>query len=157
MAEKEMNMVEILSEELGEKELKIMELEKEVEELEKRLKEEQEEKIKYYETTHFNGFKIDFLYSFGGVDDWCVNEVIDQIFIERYPSVIFNYDDEVKYKLLMYHFDGSIMTKEEIIENLDDFGDDFHIDVVWEEFVHDHYDGVIDLENGKYWVSDDVM
>ena len=53
----------------------------------------------------------------------------------------------------MYHFDGSIMTREEIIENLDDFG----IKRNWGESVGDYPGEVIDLENGKYWVDDDFF
>ena len=79
--EQSMEIIENLSEELGEKELKIMALEKQLEE-------EKKQKLEYYDITKFQEFKIDFLYELGE-NDWGVNEVIEEKFTHPNPYVSF--------------------------------------------------------------------
>ena len=137
-----MEMIEKLSEELGEKELKIMALEKELEEQKK-------EKLEYYDLCKIKEFKIMWYEEISLEEDdgeFCPQEIV---FRQFYNAKYNGGDDEIMIKTILHYFGGSIMTKAEIIEDLDDFGDcDF------EEYVEDQFE-IIDLQNGKYWVSDD--
>tara|TARA_R110002051_G_scaffold322978_1_gene415200 strand:- start:1162 stop:1602 length:441 start_codon:yes stop_codon:yes gene_type:complete len=144
-AEKEMNMIETLSEELGEKELKIMALEKELEE-------EKKEKLEYYDLSLIRLYKLTHFEDMVDVEGqalecWSPEWLIDNE-INKYDGP----DINLLEKVLLYYFDGSIMTKEEIIEELDDFGDSD-----WEQFISDHFSEVIDLDDDKYWVVYGVL
>ena len=131
--EQAMEIIENLSEELGEKELKIMALEKELEEQKK-------EKIEYYDLCQIKQFLIDYT----GVDEderWSPVEIIGT------PA---GEPDEIIIKAILYYFGGRILTKEEHIEELDDFAIDY-----WEQYVDDNFCDILDLKNGKYWISDE--
>ena len=133
-----MEMIEKLSEELGEKELKIMELEK-------ALEEEKKEKLEYYDLCKIKEFKIRWYEEL--ILEEGEGEFYPQEIVEKYHDIIYM-DDEMMIKTILYYFGGNIMTKEEIIEDIYDFGDcDF------EEYIEDEQDCIIDLQNGKYWVS----
>ena len=137
-----MEMIEKLSEELGEKELKIMALEKELEE-------EKKQKLQYLELCEIKEFKMVFCFDDGQWDAIftpvdIIENYLDGDFV-RNPDM----DYDIMIKTILHYFGGRIMTKAEIIENLDDFGDaDF------EQYVNDEQGCIIDLENGKYWVCD---
>ena len=131
--EQAMEIIENLSEELGEKELKIMALEKELEEQKK-------EKIEYYDLCQIKQFLIDYT----GVDEderWSPVEIIGT------PA---GEPDEIIIKAILYYFGGRILTKEEHIEELDDFAIDY-----WEQYVDDNFCDIIDLKNGNFWISDE--
>ena len=136
-----MEMIEKLSEELGEKELKIMELEK-------ALEEEKKEKLEYYDLCQIKEFKIMWYETHETDEDdgeFCPQEIV---FRQFYNAKYNGGDDEIMIKTILHYFGGNIMTKEEIIEDIYDFGDcDF------EEYIEDEQDCIIDLQNGKYWVS----
>ena len=140
-----MEMIEKLSEELGEKELKIMELEK-------ALEEEKKEKLEYYDLCQIKEFKIRWYVSNEenpARAGFCPQEIVyNQFYNAKYSG---GGDDEIMIKTILHYFGGSIMTKAEIIEDLDDFGDcDF------EEYVKEQSgDGyeIIDLQDGTYWVE----
>jgi hypothetical protein len=145
-SEESMEIIENLSEELGEKELRIMALEKEVEAIKK-------EKIEYYDTIQaYKNFVIDFLWARGG--DWEEPEdVIHELFRSgRYDGM----SEEMKYKILVQHGDDMgapgqdcrccIMTKEEIIEELDKVGEN------WDDVTAGVSREPVACTNGKYWV-----
>ena len=136
-----MEMIEKLSEELGEKELKIMALEK-------ALEEEKKEKLEYYDLCQIKEFKIMWYETHEtdeGEGEFCPQEIVFNFYDEGNTGG----DFEMMIKTILYYFGGNIMTKEEIIEDIYDFGDyDF------EQYLDDDgQDCVINLQNGKYWVS----
>ena len=136
-----MEMIEKLSEELGEKELKIMALEK-------ALEEEKKEKLEYYDLCQIKEFKIRWyeqLILEEGEGEFSPQEIVENQF---YNAKYNGGDFEIMIKTILHYFGGNIMTKEEIIEDIYDFGDcDF------EEYIEDEQDCVVNLQNGKYWVS----
>ena len=135
--EQQMNMIETLSEELGEKELKIMALEKELEE-EKKLR------IKLTELCEIKQYKEDYCYDkcFDPGYRWTPEHIIMENTEE---------DDDIVIKTILHYFYGSIMNKEEIIEN---YWDDSGID--WDDYLSTNEGDIVDLDNstGNYWVSD---
>tara|TARA_R110002096_G_scaffold21488_1_gene69690 strand:- start:1661 stop:2107 length:447 start_codon:yes stop_codon:yes gene_type:complete len=136
-----MEMIEKLSEELGEKELKIMALEK-------ALEEEKKEKLEYYDLCQIKEFKIRWyeqLILEEGEGEFSPQEIVENQF---YNAKYNGGDFEIMIETILHYFGGNIMTKEEIIEDIYDFGDcDF------EEYIEDEQDCVVNLQNGKYWVS----
>ena len=133
--EQAMEIIENLSEELGEKELKIMALEKELEEQKK-------EKMEYYDLCQIKQFLIDY----AGVSEeacgWSPAEIVGEQSGEP---------DEIIIKAILHYFGGRILTKEEHIEELDDFAIDYSS---WEEYVDDNLCDIVYLHNGNYWISD---
>ena len=131
--EQAMEIIENLSEELGEKELKIMALEKELEEQKK-------EKIEYYDLCQIKQFLIDY----AGVNEeacgWSPSEIVGEQAGEP---------DEIVIKAILHYFGGRILTKEEHIEELDDFAIDY-----WAQYVDDNFCDIVYIHNGKYWISD---
>ena len=134
--EQAMEIIENLSEELGEKELKIMALEK-------ALEEEKKEKMEYYDLCQFQKFKIDY----AGVNEdegWSPVEIVgEQFYGGKEP-------DEIVIKAILHYFGGRILTKEEHIEECDDFAIDY-----WEQYVDDNFCDIVYLHNGNYWISDE--
>ena len=137
--EQAMEIIENLSEELGEKELKIMALEKQLEE-------EKKQKLEYLELCEIKQYKIEYMEVLGYEHDlWTPAGIIMENTEE---------DDDLMIKVILHYFGGSIMNKEEIIEN---YWDDSDID--WDDYLSEHEeDNIIDLDNdtGNYWVSDSL-
>tara|TARA_R110000851_G_scaffold264873_1_gene417464 strand:- start:409 stop:843 length:435 start_codon:yes stop_codon:yes gene_type:complete len=140
-AEEQMNMVEILSEELGEKELKIMALEKELEEQKK-------QKLEYLELSEILQYKLDWHVERDDDDDFSPQELI-----EDYAGIT-NSTYEIMIKTLLYYFGGEIWTREKIIENL--VGSDME-ESDFEQLVDDEAGWIVELRNGEYWVSDSAV
>jgi hypothetical protein len=132
--EQAMEIIENLSEELGEKELKIMALEKELEEQKK-------EKIEYYDLYQISRWAIDYMGSPYDSTGWSPSEIVGEQAGEP---------DEIIIKAILHYFGGRILTKEEHIEELDDFSIDY-----WEQYVDDNFCDIIDLKNGNFWISDE--
>ena len=136
-----MEMIEKLSEELGEKELRIMALEK-------ALEEEKKEKLEYYDLCQIKELKIMWYESNEynpARGEFCPQEIVENFYDEGNTGG----DFEIMIKTILHYFGGSIMSKAQVIEDLDDFGDcDF------EQYINDEQGCIIDLQNGKYWVSD---
>ena len=135
--EQAMEIIENLSEELGEKELKIMALEKELEEQKK-------EKLEYYDLCQIKQFLIDYTGVSDADDGWSPAEIIWKQAGDP---------DEIVIKAILHYFGGRILTKEEHIEELDDFPIDYSS---WEMYLDDNFSDIVDLTNGKYWISDDL-
>ena len=92
-SEEQMNMVEILSEELGEKELKIMALEK-------ALEEQKKEKLEYYDLCHIKEQKLNRCEEVMKMDNFFTPEWVME-----------NVDDgRIRDITLKHYFDGEIMT-----------------------------------------------
>ena len=136
--EQAMEIIENLSEELGEKELKIMALEKELEEQKK-------EKMEYYDLCQIRQYKIDFIEIFHGDDAFCPSWIICNNTEEE--------DDELMIKVLLHYFGGSIMNKEQIIDNCWDGSD-----AEWDDYLSTNEGDIVDLDNdtGDFWVSDNL-
>jgi hypothetical protein len=136
--EQAMEIIENLSEELGEKELKIMALEKELEEQKK-------EKMEYYDLCQIRQYKIDFIEIFHGDDAFCPSWIICNNTEEE--------DDELMIKVLLHYFGGSIMNKEQIIDNCWDGSD-----AEWDDYLSTNEGDIVDLDNdtGNFWVSDNL-
>ena len=134
--EQAMEIIENLSEELGEKELKIMALEKELEEQKK-------EKMEYYDLCQIREYKIDFMEDHGD-NTFCPSWIIGSNTEE---------DDELMIKVVLHYFGGSIMNKEQIIEN---YWDDSDID--WDDYLSTNEGDIVDLDNdtGNFWVSNEL-
>lgn len=141
--EQSMTIIENLSEELGEKELKIMALEKELEEQKK-------QKLEYLELCEIKQYLIDF--SKVAEDHHC--RPIDIIGNGRDGTGIWEEDDELMKRTIVHFFGGRIMTKEEYLYDnwavLNDF------DQNWEYLIDANYSDIIDIEDGTYWVSDEL-
>ena len=138
-SEEQMNMVEILSEELGEKELKIMALEKELEEQKK-------QKLEYLEQCEIKQYKIDFMEVLGYEEEnWSPAGIVLENTDEDYELMI---------KVILHYFGGSIMTKEETV-SIWDYGDDDFM-----EYLTEDEQGcvvLIQAYSNKYWVSDSAI
>jgi len=136
--EQAMEIIENLSEELGEKELKIMALEKELEEQKK-------EKMEYYDLCQIRQYKIDFIEIFHGDNAFCPSWIICNNTEEE--------DDELMIKVLLHYFGGSIMNKEQIIDNCWDGSD-----AEWDDYLSTNEGDIVDLDNdtGNFWVSDNL-
>ena len=134
--EQAMEIIENLSEELGEKELKIMALEKQLEEQKK-------QKLEYLELCEIKQYKIEYMEVLGYEHDlWTPAGIIMENTEE---------DDNLMIKVILHYFGGSIMNKEEIIEN---YWDDSDID--WDDYLSTNEGDIVDLDNdtGNFWVSD---
>ena len=137
--EQAMEIIENLSEELGEKELKIMALEKALEEQTKLLKQMTELcEIREW-AFDYNEFWRD---DTDPGDAWNPADIIAEnvrIDGEGYELMI---------KVILHYFGGSIMNKDDIIEKYGDIDFDSELD-----FAIPGVD-IEDLDNGKYWISD---
>ena len=137
-SEEAMEIIENLTEELGEKELKIMALEK-------RLK---EEKIKHEKIMKFYEFKDGYTAGDG-----------ESIWYWHSRKDIFNcIPEDIREECFIYHFAGSIMTKEELIEKYDEpfkrRGTPPHDEGDWEVLLGNSVSvAIVDFGNGKYWVE----
>ena len=129
--EQAMEIIENLSEELGEKELKIMALEKELEEQKK-------QKLKYLEFCEIQQYKIDFMEDHGD-NTFCPSWIIGNNTEE---------DDELMIKVVLHYFGGSIMHQSDIIKEYGDIDFD-------EEGAIPGVD-IEDLDNstGNFWVCE---
>ena len=140
-----MEMIEKLSEELGEKELKIMALEK-------ALEEEKKEKLEYYDLAAIREYKIKHLEE--DYDDscfsWCPRGIVDCD-----KAIDLNFD--IICKVILHYFGGRIITYQEIIEDIAPEFDHFD----WDEFYEDKLmDGDMVclipncfVEEAKFWVD----
>ena len=151
--EQAMEIIENLSEELGEKELKIMALEKELEEQKK-------EKMEYYDLCEIREYKITYLEN-GSLNafewEWCPRGIVEYQ-IEEGDSQI---EIDLMCKVIIHYFGGRIMTKEEIIEDIAPEYDDFNWDKFYEDKSMDgdmteillyQADPILgDNDNTKYW------
>ena len=132
--EQAMEIIENLSEELGEKELTIMKLEK-------ALEYEKGRKNDFIELCKIKQFLIDYAGVSDADDGWSPAEIVGEQ--EGEP-------DEIIIKAILHYFGGRILTKEEHIEELDDFAIDY-----WAQYVDGkHCEDIVYLHNGKYWISD---
>ena len=134
--EQAMEIIENLSEELGEKELKIMALEKSLEEQTKLLKQ-------MTELCEIKQYKIEYMEVLGYEEEkwtpfWIIMENTEE-------------DDDLMIKVILHYFGGSIMNKAEIIEK---YYDDSDID--WDDYLSTNEGDIVDLDNdtGNFWVSD---
>tara|TARA_R110001606_G_scaffold124360_1_gene257695 strand:+ start:56 stop:466 length:411 start_codon:yes stop_codon:yes gene_type:complete len=130
--EQAMEIIENLSEELGEKELKIMALEKELEEQTKVIK-------KMTELSEIKEYKMEFLEFDREEDTFCPGWIID-----NNTEV----DDVLMIKVILHYFGGSIMNKADIIKEYGDI--DFNSEL---DFAIPGVD-LEDLDNdtGDFWV-----
>jgi len=131
--EQAMEIIENLSEELGEKELKIMKLEKSLEEQTKLLKQ-------MTELSEIKQYKIEYMEVLGyehelWTPSWIVMENTEE-------------DDDLMIKVILHYFGGSIMNKADIIKEYGDIDFD-------EEGGIPGVD-IVDLDNStdNFWVSD---
>ena len=134
--EQAMEIIENLSEELGEKELKIMALEK-------ALEYEKGRKNDFIELCKIKQYKIEYMEVLGyehelWTPSWIVMENTEE-------------DDDLMIKVILHYFGGSIMNKAEIIEN---YWDDSDID--WDDYLSTNEGDIVDLDNStdNFWVSD---
>jgi len=133
--EQSMTIIENLSEELGEKELKIMALEKEVEEQKK-------QKLEYLELCEIKQYLIEFSKVAEYKEGCCPMDIISAWRVKSNTGALCD-DYELMKKTILHFFGGSIMTKEEHIEDLDD-----------SELRNVNLYDIINIEDGTYWVSD---
>jgi hypothetical protein len=133
MDEQAFELVQRLTEELGEKELKIMALEKELEAQKK-------EKLEYYDLCQIRQYKLDYLED-EGEDYWSVEWVITNNQL----------DDDLMIKTILHYFGGSIMTEGEIIRQYWTGA----YDINWDDYLSENTEQIVDLDNdtGNYWVS----
>ena len=128
--EQAMEIIENLSEELGEKELKIMALEKELEEQKK-------QKLEYLEQCEIKQYKIDFMEDHGD-NKFCPTWII----LENTEV-----DDELMIKVLLHYFGGSIMHQSDIIKEYGNI-----------DFDDSGFEGVdiedLDNDTGNFWVCE---
>ena len=130
--EQAMEIIENLSEELGEKELKIMALEKELEEQTKVIK-------KMTELSEIKEYKMEFLEFDREEDTFCPGWIID-----NNTEV----DDVLMIKVILHYFGGSIMNKADIIKEYGDI--DFNSELDFAIPGVDLED--LDNDNGDFWV-----
>ena len=133
--EQAMEIIENLSEELGEKELKIMALEK-------ALEYEKGRKNDFIELCKIKQYKIEYM------EAGCEHELWTPYWIVTENT---EEDDDLMIKVILHYFGGSIMNKAEIIEN---YWDDSDID--WDDYLSTNEGDIVDLDNdtGNFWVSD---
>ena len=127
--EQAMEIIENLSEELGEKELTIMKLEKSLEEQTKVLR-------KMTELCEIKQYKIDFMEDHGD-NTFCPSWIIGNNTEE---------DDELMIKVVLHYFGGSIMHQSDIIK---EYGD---IDFDEEGAIPGVDMEDLDNDTGNFWV-----
>ena len=144
-----MEIIENLTEELGEKELKIMALEKELEEQKK-------QKLEYYDLSRIKQYKLDWLHGVdvGYIDDWafCPRGIVE---MKLEGSEMYE-DKDLVCKMILHYFGGDIKTHKEIMRDIAPEFDNFD----WDEFYEEKcMDGEMAClvqypetgEEAKYW------
>tara|TARA_R110000824_G_scaffold390813_1_gene588229 strand:- start:78 stop:539 length:462 start_codon:yes stop_codon:yes gene_type:complete len=150
--EQQMTIIENLSEELGEKELRIMALEKEVEEQKK-------QKLEYLDMCELINYKmnhfVDMADSGNAEQCWCPEWLIDnelgQIG-EAYP-----YDtpiSEILIKVILHYFGGTRMKNEDVFEEYKCLNGGEYDDFC--EMIEDNEGKIIIVSQEECWVSDDL-
>ena len=137
--EQAMEIIENLSEELGEKELKIMALEKELEEQKK-------QKLQYLEGCEIRQYKLDFIEKFD-----------EELFAPPRIAPRNDANRDLIVKVILHFFGGSIMTFDEIYKEIycmkyADTSTDAYIE--WLTYSQDHIVETKYPTQNSYWVCE---